>query len=281
MCPTKTILTLALLCGMSSGATQASTQSFEDQALRLRESVLLRVEPRLPRPAAAAASRLGNSRRYPWKNNIVTTVFWVGEQPTKNNPVPNCKSSWDVKWAKNFGGYDDPDPRARRGYIPAKFIPRQNPFYIALPYNDVTRGKTKPEAPRVIPWFREAFVKEGRSVCKGRWIVVRFRGREAYAQWEDCGPFRTDHWQYVFGNQRPLPNLNQAAGLDVSPAVRDYLGMRGKDVADWRFVEFNEIPRGPWAQYGDNNTFVQQRRRADVRFAETGRGSADAPTRRN
>lgn len=266
----------AVLLTAAPGALAAN--SFEEQALRLRESVLLRVEPRVTRPSVKLAPRAGNSRTYPWKNNIVTTVFWVGEQPTKNNPVPNCKSSWDVNWAKNYGGYDNPDPRARRGYLPARFIPRQNPFYVALPYNDVTRGRTKPEAPRVIPWFREAFVKPGQSVCKGRWVVVRYRNREAYAQWEDCGPFRTDHWQYVFGNARPLPNLNQAAGLDVSPAVRDYIGMRGgKDVTSWRFVEFREVPAGPWAKYGDNNTFVQQRRRGDVRFAETGRPAASAP----
>jgi hypothetical protein len=277
----KTTLAAALaLCLIAGEPVRAST-SFEDQALRLRESVLLRVEPRISRPATKSAPRAGNSRSHPWKNNIVTTVFWIGEQPTQNNPVPNDKSSWDVAWAKNYGGYDDPDQRNRRGYLPARFIPRQNPFYIALPYNDVTRGRTKPEAPRVIPWFREAFVKPGKSVCKGRWVVVRYRGREAYAQWEDCGPFRTDHWQYVFGNQRPLPNLNQAAGLDISPAVRDYIGMRGgKDVTSWRFVEFREVPRGPWAQYGDNNTFVQQRRRGDVRFAETGRPST-SPTSRN
>ena len=276
-----TTLAAAMALALLAGSPGRASTSFEEQALRLRESVLLRVEPRISRPSAKAAPRVGNSRSHPWKNNIVTTVFWVGEQPTQNNPVPNCKSSWDVSWARNFGGYDDPDQRNRRGYLPARFIPRQNPFYVALPYNDVTRGRTKPEAPRVIPWFREAFVKQGQSVCKGRWVVVRYRGREAYAQWEDCGPFRTDHWQYVFGNQRPLPNLNQAAGLDISPAVRDYIGMRGgKDVASWRFVEFREVPRGPWAQYGDNNTFVQQRRRGDVRFAETGRPAA-AATRRN
>ena len=272
-----TFLAVLLATSFLSAAPGRASTSFEEQALRLRESVLLRVEPRISRPSINTAPRAGNSRSYPWKNNIVTTVFWVGEQPTQNNPVPNCKSSWDVKWAQNFGGYDNPDPRERRGYLPARFIPRQNPFYVALPYNDVTRGRTKPEAPRVIPWFRESFVKHGQSVCKGRWVVVRYRGRDAYAQWEDCGPFRTDHWQYVFGNQRPLPNLNQAAGLDISPAVRDYLGMRGgKDVTSWRFVEFREVPRGPWAQYGDNNTFVQQRRRGDVRFADTSRPSAAA-----
>ena len=55
----------------------------------------------------------------------------------------------------------------------------------------------------------------------------------------------------------PLPNLNQGAGLDVSPAVRDYLGMRGgKDVCDWKFVEARDVPPGPWTKHGDNNTFV-------------------------
>jgi len=279
---TKTPLSVLLLLTalLWPAGDLAASGGFEEQALRLRENVLLRVEPRIARPSNSP-SRVGNSRQHPWKNNIVTTVFWIGEKPTQNNPVPNDKSSWDTRWVHNYGGYDDPDPRSRRGYIPARFIPRQNPFYIALPYNDVTRGRTKPEAPRVIPWFREAFVKPGQSVCKGRWIVIRHKGREAYAQWEDCGPFRTDHWQYVFGNQRPLPNLNQAAGLDVSPAVRDYLGMRGKDVTSWRFVEFREVPRGPWAQYGDNNTFVQQRRRGDVRFAESAGRPTSSSSRRN
>src|SRR5438034_9636034 len=34
----------------------------------------------------SATSRL--ARQYPWKTSIVTTVFWIGEQPTGNNPVP-------------------------------------------------------------------------------------------------------------------------------------------------------------------------------------------------
>jgi hypothetical protein len=66
----------------------------------------------------------------------------------------------------------------------------------------------------------------------------------------------TDHWQYVFGNERPKPNLNKGAGLDVSPAVRDYLGLNETDVTDWKFVEFSDVPRGPWSTHGENNTFV-------------------------
>jgi hypothetical protein len=118
----------------------------------------------------------------------------------------------------------------------------------------------RPEAPRVIPWFKEAYRGRGVSTCKGRWIAIRKGARVVYAQWEDAGPFRTDHWQYVFGNERPKPNLNQGAGLDVSPAVRDYLDLRDTDVTDWKFVEFAEVPRGPWSQLGDNNSFVINQR---------------------
>jgi hypothetical protein len=50
--------------------------------------------------------------------------------------------------------------------------------------------------------------------------------------------------------------LNKGAGLDVSPAVRDFLGLGDTDVTDWRFVDFEEVPHGPWAQFGDNNNFV-------------------------
>ncbi len=205
--------------------------------------------------------------RYPWRTQIVTTTFWVGEAASKRNPVHNHASSWDRNWAKNFGGFDDPNPKNRNGYLPAKFTPQQNPFYVALPYNDTTRGTTKPEARKAIPWFDRTFQREGKSVLKGRWVAIRFNNRIAYAQWEDCGPFRTDHWQYVFGDERPKANLNKGAGLDVSPAVRDFLGMKSTDVTDWRFVEFDEVPQGPWALHGDNNTFVQNARETERKGA--------------
>ena len=199
---------------------------------------------------------------------IVTTVFWIGENPTVNNPVPNHSSSWDKSWAKSYGGYDDPNRSHRSNYIPARFTPQQNPFYCALPYNDKAREGHRPEAPRVVPWFKEAYRGPAVSVCKDRWVAIRKGNRVAYAQWEDAGPFRTDHWQYVFGNERPKPNLNKGAGLDVSPAVRDYLGMNDTDVTDWRFVEFSEVPRGPWSTHGENNTFVINDRKTEVELAE-------------
>jgi hypothetical protein len=161
----------------------------------------------------------------PWKVGITATVFWVGEPPADNDPG-NIASAWDSDWIETARG--------------------QNPFYVALPYNDIANGHTKPEARSVIPWFRQAYVRDGQSVLKDHWVAIRKGARVCYAQWEDVGPFQFDHWQYVFGNERPRANKNRDAGIDVSPAVKDYLGMSGMDSCDWRFASNSEIPRGPW-----------------------------------
>ena len=230
---------------------------------------LLKVDPMSYSPLVNNDPPLPNpGERYPWKKEIVTTTFWIGEKPSANNPVPNRTSSWDANWTKNYGGYDDPEPSHRHDFMPAKFTPRQNPFYCALPYNDKSTNGHRPEAPRVVPWFKEAYQGPGVSTCKSRWIAIRKGNKIAYAQWEDAGPFRTDHWQYVFGNERPKPNLNKGAGLDVSPAVRDYLGINGTDVTDWKFVDFSEVPPGPWSKHGDNNTFVLNARKAEKILVE-------------
>ena len=250
-----------------------SSADFEKYARALRESALLKLEPRVLMPTTA--SPLSTTERFPWKRNIVTTIFWVGESAAVNNPVHNYSSSWDVNWATTFGGYDNPDPKGRKTdlrtgeFRAAHFVPQLNPFYFALPYNDVSGGHHKPEASKVIPWFRETVQKDGQSVLEDRWIVVKNRfGKECYAQWADCGPFRTDHWQYVFGSERPKPNLNKGAGLDVSPAVRDFLGISSTDVTDWRFVEWREVPQGPWRRFGENNHWVQNDRYQRNRVAQ-------------
>jgi TonB family protein len=212
---------------------------------------------------------------FPWKTNVVTTVFWVGEEQVTGKTSPQHQSVWDKDWLTNFGGVDNPEPAARHDYIPISFVPRQNPFYCALPYNDVEHGQFKPEAPIVIPWFKQVHTGPGQSVCKDRWVGIRKGDRTCYAQWEECGPFRTDHFQYVFQNERPTPNASRDAGLSVSPAVRDYLGLAPTDVADWRFVEVSDVPLGPWRNYGENNHFVIARRQLEKNVAEQ-KGSANS-----
>jgi hypothetical protein len=277
---------LSSLCVWNAPAQSQyeSSTDFAKYAIRLRESGLLTTPPKQKLPPSikvlsdergAPEGRLALSRlsaldsglgRYSWRLSIMTTVFWIGERPSTNNPVPNDRSSWDPNWFSNYGGYDNPDLKLRKNFIPLNFLPRQNPFYVALPYNDVEGGHTKAEAKAVVPWFKNAFVRDGQSVLKGRWVAIRRGNRVCYAQWEDCGPFCTDHWQYVFGNERPRANLNQNAGLDVSPAVRDYLDLGNIGACDWKFVEFRQVPPGPWAMYGDNNRFVILRRQSNERF---------------
>jgi hypothetical protein len=39
-------------------------------------------------------------------------------------------------------------------------------------------------------------------------------------------------------------------------------------VTDWKFVEFSEVPHGPWSKHGDNNTFVQNARNGITTLVE-------------
>src|ERR1700719_5000522 len=71
-----------------------SSADFAKYAMKLREQALLKVEPQVFVPTTSRPTLT----RFSWKTNIVTTVFWIGEQAGGNNPVPNVKSSWDANW---------------------------------------------------------------------------------------------------------------------------------------------------------------------------------------
>ncbi len=184
-----------------------------------------------------------------WRKNITATIFWVGENACPANPVHNHSSSWDKNWVLSYGGIDS--PWRRRGYKPKGFSPRMNPFYVALPYNDISPHGLghKSEAAKVIWWYKREFKTKYRSVCKGRWIAIRKGDKVCYAQWEDCGPFETNDWAYVFQGKKPKKNKNGNAGIDLSPAIRDYLGVRSGGKVSWKFVEQYEVESGPWSQW--------------------------------
>ena len=128
----RTLLALMATCSAAAltfvpaQSPYESSADFAKYAMKLRAQALLKVEPQVFVPTTSRFS----SSRYPWKTDIVTTIFWIGEMPTANNPVPNHKSSWDSQWARNYGGYDNPDPSRRHDYVPINFVPRQNPFLL-------------------------------------------------------------------------------------------------------------------------------------------------------
>jgi len=184
-----------------------------------------------------------------WRKNITATVFWVGEDACKANPVHNHASSWDVNWVKSYGGVDCPDKRT--GLRPKHFKPKMNPFYIALPYNDIASKEYthKKEASKVISWYHDAFKSKYKSVCKGKWIAIKYGNKTCYAQWEDCGPFYTNDYEYVFLGKKPKKNRNNNAGIDLSPAVRDYLNITSGDKVSWKFVDDLDVGSGPWDKW--------------------------------
>ncbi len=184
--------------------------------------------------------------QYPPHAGITATVFWVGEKASADNDyIPNSQSAWDDNWLSDFGGSDD--PTKRNGFFPAGFTPKENPFYFALPYNDFDdNGDRKPEAMQHVYWANKKDWDPSQSLLKNQWIKITKNGTTAYAQWEDVGPFSSDDIDYVFGQNQPKSQTNQDAGLDVSPAVRDYLQLNGEEKVDWQFIDETQVPDGPW-----------------------------------
>lgn len=197
-------------------------------------------------PAVAPANEalVQPTSSYPLHENITATVFWVGEGADNSNDfIHNRASAWMTDWVAAYGGIDDPENRC--SYRPCAFTPKENPFYFALPFNDYDDdGVKSASALRQIPWYTGT-IPENTSIIKNRWIEVRHDNQVAYAQWEDVGPFGEDDATYVFGTARPS---EPRAGLDLSPALADYLTIDGRGVVSWRFVDSSNVPKGEWTK---------------------------------
>ena len=191
-----------------------------------------------------AASDRAIRYQHSWKRDIPLSLFWVG-QPLEDD-TQRTSSAWDPNWLQNFGGVDD--PKRRNGYFPEGVDPQMNPFYVALPYDDIMPGggMFKPEASELIKWFWAKAKVPGRTVCKDRWLAIHFGHKVCYAQWQDVGPFYSDDSAYVFQHSRPKQNRNGHTGMSVSPAVLDFLDVQEGTKISWKFVEAVDVPHGPW-----------------------------------
>jgi hypothetical protein len=207
-------------------------------------------EPKIEEePQVSGAEEISASNQvkpYPVHKNITSTFFWVGEKASDDNAgIANSDSAWDDDWKDHFGGSDN--PKKRNGFQPQGFEPRENPFYVALPYNDFdSNGKRKKEVWQLMSWAGEKQWKEKESLCKNRWVKLAANNKTVYAQWEDVGPFQENDYKYVFQNGKPKNKENKNAGIDVSPAVRNYLELKDIDKVDWQFVDDNDVPDGEW-----------------------------------
>ncbi len=194
--------------------------------------------------ALGIAPIFATTATYPIHKSINTTYFWCGEVASADNDyIANDQSAWDDAWKQHFGGTDD--PFHRNGYFPAAFTPKENPFYFALPYNDFNgNGVHRSNAKQIYWWGMKKWGAE-ESICKNQWIKITFNGKTCYAQWEDVGPYNENDIGYVFGTNSPK---YRSAGLDVSPAVHDYLGLGDVTKTSWQFISASQVPSGPWTQ---------------------------------
>ena len=221
------------------------------------------------RPEVVAASPAHRpAHRYPVHTRVVATTFWVGEVFDATAPDGSqVISTYDARWLRHYGGCDGRVVRgvcrterrfAGRGWFPRRMTPRENPFYLDLPFDDVNNRTAFARRCEVVPWAGRARYR-GRcgdhrfSFMKNRWVALRGRsGRLCYGQVEDAGPGRYHDARYVFGRRdaRPQNRRYGGAGLDVSPALNGCLGFRElngqRDRVRWRFVDGRDVPRGPW-----------------------------------
>jgi hypothetical protein len=205
----------------------------------------------LPPPSASKSTSTApyiNTQAPQYKTGIAT-MFWVGESAGSDNDyIQNIQSYWDSSWAAHFGGIDD--PVCRKGFLPCGFTPKENPFYVALPYGErdpEKEGKLK-ESAMTIPWFSEW--ETGKApLLKNRWIAVRRGYTTCFGQLQDVGPNESNDVAYVFGSaDTPKNTFGVGAGIDLSPALFTCLGMTTNEEVSWRFVASTHVPPGPWKQ---------------------------------
>lgn len=206
---------------------------------------------------------------YPLHTGIVATTFWVGEIFDRNAADGSqVYSTYDAQWQAHYGGCDgvivngscQTERRtAANDYFPSAMSPRQNPFYLDLPFDDVNNSAAFQQRGQVIPWAHDpAYANDiddpSVSLMKNRWVQLRHSGHVCYGQIEDAGPGDYDDARYVFGtgNARPASTRYNGAGLDVSPALNGCLAFTDlngdDDQVDWRFVDDATVPAGPWTK---------------------------------
>jgi len=253
-------------------------------------SVEASATPLAPAPTPAPAPAPGGFVH----TNIVSTTFWVGEIFNANlaDGSQVC-STYDSQWAYHWSGVNngkvpagaagcagsivggcDGVPgasnacqtekrTATNGYYPTSPLvhPKENPFYLDLPFDDLNDPIAFAQRCQVIPWandpgFAGHCQDAGFSYMKNHWVkILGPNGNVCYGQVEDAGPSHGSLYHdaaYVFGTNdaRPIQGQFNDAGMDVSPALNGCLGFAEldgqNDRVSWSFVDEAAVPPGPW-----------------------------------
>jgi peptidoglycan/LPS O-acetylase OafA/YrhL len=251
-------LVMALAAGLATGPGHAASGAVASSGTGIGT---VGTGGRLPVAGPPVAGVTGPSlTSYPSHDRIPATVFWIGAIGVRQagGDGQSVVSAWDTSWTQHYGGCDGvgspgrgcrPDVRLRVApdFYPTAVVPKENPYYVGLPYNDLS--STKSTDRYRIPWatapgFADHLHDRTVSFLKNRWVGVTGPGGTCYAQVEDSGPGATDPG-YVLGTDRPAGIL----GINLSPAVVRCIGLdvqAGSGSVGWQFVD--APPAGPWAR---------------------------------
>jgi hypothetical protein len=265
------VIAIVVLAAMGASASASEILGGGVAGFRVQNQhePLTIVERSKPTGPATEDGHSVKGRSYASHRSIVATTFWVGEvfDPSASDGS-QVISTYDSKWMEHYGGCDgvvrsgrcETEPRtAANDYFPSSIKPKQNPFYLDLPFDDINNTKARGQRATVIPWAGDQGYS-GRehddhfSYMKNRWVLLSRGNRVCYGQIEDAGPGRYDDAAYVFGSddRRPASTKFNRAGLDISPALNGCLGMpqlnADLDTVDWSFVDDVDVPAGPWTK---------------------------------
>jgi len=167
-------------------------------------------------------------------------VLVVNGEEFHNYPEPaGPKPNHTNIEATVFGGANDPNNSA---YPPYALLNGDRDMFVALPYS----------------WANSLFPDNAPKVK-----VIGPGGKSAIAPVADKGPWTVDDGVYVihatarpiaeqcFNNKTPLPSgpnkgrvPSNKAGIDLSPALAKAVGISGKGIVSWEFVEGDAVAFG-------------------------------------
>jgi len=195
------------------------------------------------------------TRSYPRHTSVPASVFQIGvEVPGQGEDAQSVRSGWDRNWAAHFGGCDgygsagvtcrsDLAGRTSPDWFPVALVPKENPYYVGLPYNDLDDLAGRAASPWAHdPGYAQHLADPAFSLLKNRWVQVTGSTGSCYAQVEDTGPGPSDAG-YVLGAARP----GHTPAINLSPAVARCIGVTDAATGirvDWAFVD--RPPTGPW-----------------------------------
>lgn len=187
------------------------------------------------------------------------TYFWVNEPPSEDNKhIGSADTAYVKNWYIEYGGPEDPTEKreASNDYKPKAFDPKENHFFVAIPYIDLENGTKKEEA-EAFPWFKK--LKKEDSIIKNVWVEIEYGNKTCYAQVVDVGPIGVDRFRFVLTGKDEVEW--EIPGINLSLAVRDFLDYESGKKLKWRFCVSKEelekkdfdrvaegkgIPDGPW-----------------------------------